>query len=146
MIGAQNLVYKPRATRKPYWCLYPLRFAGIRGRFILDTGASNSCIDDDLIEKFKLQQVEDSETKAAGAGAIGMDTQTSSNNVLEIKNWSHHKFTIVILNLSHVNTALTEHDAKPVHGIIGADVLEKGAAIIDYKKKRLFLKKTTYKF
>lgn len=125
---------------------FKARLNGIRGRFILDTGASNSCIDDGLIEKFKLQQVEDSETKAAGAGAIGMDTQTSSNNVLKIKNWRHHKFTIVILNLSHVNTALTEHKAKPIHGIIGADVLEKGDAIIDYKKKRLFLKKTTFKY
>ena len=65
---------------------FKARLNGIRGRFILDTGASNSCIDDGLIEKFKLQQVEDSETKAAGAGAIGMDTQTSSGNILKIKN------------------------------------------------------------
>jgi hypothetical protein len=125
---------------------FKARLNGIRGRFILDTGASNSCIDDGLIEKFNLQKVEDSETKAAGAGAIGMDTQTSSHNTLEVKNWSHRNFTIVILNLSHVNTALTEHDAKPVHGIIGADVLEKGEAIIDYKRKRLFLKRLTYKY
>ena len=44
-------------------------------------------IDEELIEKFQLQDVEESETKAAGAGAIGMDTQTSAHNTLEIKNW-----------------------------------------------------------
>ena len=119
---------------------------GVKGRFILDTGASNSCIDEELIEKFQLQEVEESEIKAAGAGAIGMDTQTSAHNILEIKNWRNNNFTIVILNLAHVNTALTEHKAKPIDGIIGADVLEKGDAIIDYKKKRLFLKKTTFKY
>ena len=51
---------------------------GIKGRFILDTGASNSCVDISLADKFKLQ-VEDSETKAAGAGAIDMETKISSN-------------------------------------------------------------------
>ena len=118
---------------------------GIKGRFILDTGASNSCIDIKLGEKFKLL-VEDSETKAAGAGAIGMDTKISKGNRLAIYNWKYHNFTIVLLDLTHVNMALTEHSAKEVHGIIGADILEKGKAIIDYKKKQLFLKKVIYKF
>ncbi len=118
---------------------------GVKGRFILDTGASNSCIDINLAEKFKLV-VEDSETKAAGAGAIGMETKISKENKLVIDKWKYHNFTIVLLDLTHVNTALTEHSAKEVHGIIGADILEKSKAIIDYKKKRLFLKKVIYKF
>ena len=118
---------------------------GVKGRFILDTGASNSCIDIKLDEKFKLL-VEDSETKAAGAGAIGMDTKISKENRLAINRWKFDNFTIVLLDLTHVNTALTEHSAKEVHGIIGADILEKGKAIIDYKKKQLFLKKVIYKF
>ena len=51
----------------------------IKGRFILDTGASNSCVGVDLIEFFKLDAKE-SDTKAAGAGAIDMETQESVNN------------------------------------------------------------------
>lgn len=118
---------------------------GVKGRFILDTGASNSCIDINLAEKFKLQ-VKDSETKAAGAGAIGMDTKISTQNGIEIRGFRFRNFTIVLLDLTHVNTALTEHKARAVHGIIGADILEKGKAIINYKKKRLYLKKLVYKF
>ncbi|WP_457617488.1 retropepsin-like aspartic protease [Lutibacter sp.] len=118
---------------------------GVKGRFILDTGASNSCVDIKLAEKFKLQ-VEDSETKAAGAGATGMDTKVSNRNNLKIKKWDFYNFTIVLLDLAHVNNALTEYKAKPVDGIIGADILEKGKAIIDYKKHRLFLKRLYYKF
>ncbi|MDO9136792.1 MAG: retropepsin-like aspartic protease, partial [Lutibacter sp.] len=49
----------------------------VKGRFILDTGASNSCIDINLAKKFKLD-VKDSNTKAAGAGAIGMETKVST--------------------------------------------------------------------
>jgi hypothetical protein len=47
----------------------------------------------------------------------------------------------VFFNLSHVNTALVNHNSKPVDGIIGADILKKVKAIIDYEKKYLYLKK-----
>ena len=46
-----------------------------------------------------------------------------------------------LFNLSHVNTALTQHNAEEVHGIIGADILQKGKAVIDYNKNVLYLKK-----
>jgi len=113
---------------------------GIKGRFILDTGASNSCVGLDLIEYFNLI-AEESETKAAGAGATDMETQKSENNLLKIGNWKTTKCHLVLFNLTHVNTALTQHNAKEVHGIIGADVLESGKAFIDYSNKFLYLKK-----
>ena len=47
---------------------------GIKGRFILDTGASNSCVGFDEISKFNLI-TEDSDHKAAGAGTTEIDTQ-----------------------------------------------------------------------
>jgi predicted aspartyl protease len=121
-----------------------VRLNGVKGRFILDTGASNSCVDISLAEKFGLE-VEDSETKAAGAGAVGMETKFSKGNRLRIKDWKYKDFNIVLLDLSHVNEALTEHQATAIHGIIGADVLEKGKAIIDYKKKRLYLKRFVFR-
>ncbi len=113
---------------------------GIKGRFILDTGASNSCVGLDLIEHFKLE-AEESETKAAGAGATNMETQQSKNNKLKIGLWKTKKCHLVLFNLEHVNSALTQQKAKEVHGIIGADILERAKAIIDYKKKVLYLKR-----
>ena len=112
---------------------------GIEGRFILDTGASTTCIGFDCIEHFNLF-AEDSEIKASGAGASGMETQISKNNVLHLKEWSKKKVEVVLFDLSHVNQALTMHDALPVHGIIGADILKKGKAVIDYAKKAVYLK------
>jgi hypothetical protein len=113
---------------------------GVKGRFILDTGASNSCVGMDLIDYFKLE-AQQSDTKAAGAGATDMETQQSENNTLTIGKWKTKKFDLVLFDLTHVNAALEQQDAEKVHGIIGADVLEKGKAIIDYSKKVLYLRK-----
>jgi len=112
----------------------------IKGRFILDTGASNSCVGIDLIDYFELH-AEESETKAAGAGATDMETLKSENNLLEIGKWKTNTCNLVLFDLTHVNTALTQHNAKEVHGIIGADVLDKGKAVIDYDTLVLYLKK-----
>jgi len=111
---------------------------GVKGKFILDTGASNSCIGFDSVGAFNLN-VEESKIKAAGAGAIDMYTQLSKKNVVKIGKWKKEKVAIVLFNLTHVNTALTNHNSNPVDGIIGADILKKGKAIIDYNKKYLYL-------
>lgn len=112
---------------------------GERGIFILDTGASSSCVGLDAIETFKLDAI-DSDIKAAGAGATDMLTQISKTNSIKIGKWKKEKVALILFNLIHVNTALINHNAKPVDGIIGADILKKGCAIIDYEKKYLYLK------
>ena len=112
---------------------------GVKGLFILDTGASNSCVDFETATTFKLK-VKDSDIKAAGAGATDMKTQVSKQNKISIGKWSKDKVVLVLFSLTHVNTALTAHNSKPVEGIIGADILKKGKAIIDYEKKYLYLK------
>jgi hypothetical protein len=111
----------------------------VKGLFILDTGASSSCVGFEAIDTFKLL-AKDSEIKAAGAGATDMLTQIAKKNKLKIGKWKKDKVALILFNLTHVNKALTTYNAKPVDGIIGADILKKGKAIIDYDKKYLYLK------
>jgi predicted aspartyl protease len=112
---------------------------GISGNFILDTGASNSCVGFESIDLFNLKAGK-SKTKASGAGATGMFTKLAKNNTLQIGRWKTDDFHLVIFDLSHVNEALQQYKAKPVHGIIGADILLEGKAIIDYYNHCLYLK------
>ncbi len=51
---------------------------GVKGYFILDTGASNSCVGFESIELFQLI-AKNSKTKAAGAGASGMQKEIHFN-------------------------------------------------------------------
>jgi predicted aspartyl protease len=111
---------------------------GVSGNFILDTGASNSCVGFESIEILNLKAGK-SKTKASGAGATGMLTQIAKNNTLKIGRWKTEEFHLVIFDMSHVNQALQQYKAKPVQGIIGADVLLEGKAIIDYYNHCLYL-------
>lgn len=119
---------------------FDAKINGVEGEFILDTGASNTCIGFEDLERFKLF-AEDSDIKAAGAGAIDMLTQVAQNNRIDIGDWFTEKASIVLFDLSHVNTALINHNAQPVSGIIGADILKQGKVVIDYQYECMYLKK-----
>lgn len=114
---------------------------GVKGRFILDTGASSSCVGFEAIEQFRLKVV-DSEIKAVGAGASNMSTKLSKSNTVKIGKWERKKTALILFNLTHVNEGLRNHNSNAVDGIIGADILKKGKGIIDYDKKFLYLKTT----
>lgn len=111
----------------------------VAGRFIVDTGASNTCLDLGRAGAFGLT-TEPSEILAAGAGATDMETFISDGNTLMLGNWQQTGVRVVLLDLSHVNQALIQHEAEPVDGILGADVLRMARAVIDYRKNRLYLK------
>jgi predicted aspartyl protease len=134
--GYKRIKFKVSKTQH---LLVKAKINGVEGNFILDTGASNSCVGFEAIEYFVLK-ANDSDTKAAGAGGVGMLTQTSVKNILKLGSWSNKKLALVIFDMSHVNQALKQYKAKPVHGIIGADILLKGKAIIDYSNHCFYLK------
>ena len=119
--------------------LISAKINGIKGKFILDTGASTSCVGFESIDRFLLD-AEISDTKAAGAGGTGMETQIAKNNKIQLGRWYDRRFHLVVFNMIHVNEALRQYKTKPVDGIIGADILLKGEAIIDYSNHYLYLK------
>jgi len=110
----------------------------VKGIFILDTGASNSCVGFDEIDIFELKS-ENSEHKASGAGTTEIETLISKKNKLKIGKFQLNKIPLILIDLSHINIALVKQKSNPVQGIIGADILHKGKAIIDYDKKYLYL-------
>ena len=111
----------------------------ISGNFILDTGASTSCIGFENSSFFYLNN-EESAIKAAGAGAINMKTEIARNNTIKIGHWKLLSIDFVLFDLSHVNEALQQVEENPVHGIIGADFLKRTRAVIDYGRNCLYVK------
>ncbi len=118
--------------------LVTAKINGKKGLFILDTGASNTCIDDQKAKYFKLK-LKNTNHKATGAGTAEIDIQLAKKNKIKIGNWKGRKLPVVVMDLSHINQALSMFDIT-VDGIIGADVLRLGKGVIQFEKERLYLK------
>ena len=112
---------------------------GTLGRFILDTGASTTCVSTELATHFHLNP-KPSEEKASSASANELDTEVAHHNELVIGSWSSNRRSVVLFDMRAVNHALQKHDIETVDGIIGADILQSVNAIIDYKNDWLYLK------
>ena len=111
---------------------------GIDGRFILDTGASNSCICTSLEDKFKVISKESKE-KASSANSEMTNTKISKSNIIQIGKWEN-KINLISFDMNHINNALSQKKVSPIDGILGADILKKSNSILDYKSNKLFMK------
>ena len=110
----------------------------VNGKFILDTGASNSCICTSLENKFKVISKESKE-KASSANSEMTHTKISKSNTIQIGKWED-KINIITFDMNHINNALSQKKIPPIDGIIGADILKKSKAILDCKSNKLYLK------
>jgi predicted aspartyl protease len=110
----------------------------VSGRFILDTGASNSCVCISLEDKFKVIS-QKSKEKASSANSEMTHTKISKSNAIQIGKWED-KIDLISFDMNHINNALSQKKVPPIDGILGADILKKSKAILDYKTNRLYLK------
>ena len=118
--------------------LIEAKINGTKGRFILDSGASNSCICISLENKFKVIS-KLSKEKASSANSEMTNTNISKSNVIQIGKWED-KINLISFDMNHINNALSQKKVPPIDGIVGADILKKSKAVLDYKTNRLYLK------
>jgi hypothetical protein len=118
--------------------LIEAKINGIDGKFILDSGASNSCVCITKDYKFKLE-TKISKISASSATSEISETSISKKNLVSISKWEN-TIDLVSFDMSHINKTLKEKEIEFVDGIIGADVLKKSKAILDYKSNKLYLK------
>ena len=112
----------------------------VKGWFIIDTGASNTFLEQNSIEKFKLHNT-NLNINAQGAGPTQIKAKMYKNCSVVIGDWMSKKHKIASIDLSPINNALYSAKLKKIDGIIGSDILRKGRAIIDFDKNYLYLKK-----
>jgi hypothetical protein len=111
---------------------------GVEGKFILDSGASSSCACLSLENKFKISSKKN-KIKASSATSNMEDTRLSKNNTIELGKW-RSKINLVSIDMTHINRVFSEKETESVDGILGADVLKKSKAVIDYESNKLYLK------
>jgi len=111
---------------------------GIKGKFILDSGATNSCVCITKENKFKLD-TKKSKIDASSATSKISKTNVSKRNSIVISKWKD-LIDLVTFDMSHINKIFNEKEIESVDGIIGADLLKKSKAVLDYQSNKLCLK------
>ena len=112
---------------------------GVEGSFIIDSGASNSCVNTNLTSKFKLKTSLSQENASSATNTISK-MYISKNNRLQIEELLHEDFNVFLFDMSHINKTFKNHAIEEIDGIIGGDILKKFKAIINYDKKKIYLK------
>jgi hypothetical protein len=112
---------------------------GVPGRFVLDTGAGRSVIETTRHARFRLARIDATTSVAIGAGG-NVPLRMSHGNRLQLGSYVDYGFTAYLMPLQQVNLAFLRRGQERIDGVIGADVLRGGAAVIDYAGGMLYLK------
>ena len=115
------------------------RINGVPGRFVLDTGAGRSVVEAERRGKFRLARNDRKVAVATGAGG-NLPLRMSHGNRLQIGGYVDYGFTAYLMPLDQVNLAFLRRGDDGIDGVIGADVLRSGRAVIDYAGGMLYLK------
>lgn len=111
---------------------------GYEGRFIIDTGASASCVNQEMYKEFQLET--EYMERQIGTASGSLRPRISHNNTLELSDWSDQDVTLLSMDMSFINNALKTEGMRSIQGLLGADFLIDTNAIIDYKGKKIYLK------
>ncbi len=106
---------------------------------LIDTGAGSTIFSFDLISEMKLPTVK-IEGFGGGVGATQMEIFQVEDAIFALENFALKTDVLLTMDLSHANEALRLKGTNPIEAILGIDVLEAHAAVIDYASDSLFLK------
>jgi hypothetical protein len=113
--------------------------AGRPVRVLIDTGAGSTVVSLALAQELGLKLTALGK-QGGGAGGTQLDIYELEENSLRLDHATPRPKVLYAIDLSHVNAALAMKGATPVEVILGVDVFEKQAAVIDYGSSSLCLK------
>jgi clan AA aspartic protease (TIGR02281 family) len=106
---------------------------------LIDTGAASTVVSLALARELGLT-LKQLEMKGGGAGGAHLDIYHLTDATLSLAEVQPRARALLAMDLSHVNQSLALKGEPPVDVILGADVFEAQAALIDYGSSSLFLK------
>ncbi|MBP8248580.1 MAG: clan AA aspartic protease [Chitinophagales bacterium] len=109
-------------------------------RFLIDTGASKSVINQDYAQNhFSNSLITKTDHLTTGLGANIPNSSFIRLHRVKLDKFSLKTVHFALLDLSMVNQAYSSAGLDPVEAIIGGDILKKYGAVIDYGNKQLIM-------
>mgnify|MGYP000459931176 CR=1 FL=1 len=108
---------------------------------LIDTGASQTVFDKNRIHLFSNQQeFEKSEKLSKGLGTDSMEGFQFSICQFILGDIVRANYSVVALDLSHINQSYSELGLVPIDMVLGGDFLQKYSASIRYGSAELWLR------
>ena len=133
----RHFILIPIIREKNYLITVDARLARRPARFIVDTGASGSVLDSNAVSQYNLKLSSDSR-RGIGVGATAKMNNIAKHD-LTLVDIDLSDITLLALDLSHLNAGLKRKKVAPVVGVLGADLLWRRHAIIDYDRSIMLL-------
>lgn len=138
LISKGYIAHQIRIASKSGHIVTKASINGYSGRFIIDTGASATCVNQALYAEFQLKT--EFMERQIGTASGSLRPRISHNNTLELGDWSDEDMTLLSMDMTFINTALKTEGMRSIQGLLGADFLLAAKAIIDYQNKKIYLK------
>ena len=113
---------------------------GQQCELLIDTGASHTIFDAAMIPKISTDENQNCEIQSTGISSGDLNCNFGIIKEFKLGELKRENWTVVIIDLSHVNSMYKRFTDKRVACLIGSDFLLKHEAIIDYKKRELVLR------
>ena len=107
-------------------------------RVLVDTGAGATVVELAVARALGLE-FEEEIGQGGGAGGHGLEVFKVRGGDLRLGDLRPRLRALVAMDLSHANAAMAAEGAEPVELILGVDVFDAHAAVIDYGSDSLFL-------
>lgn len=106
---------------------------------VVDTGAAATVVAMSLVRALGLR-AEYIDSAGGGAGGTGLDQFLVYGADLRLGQFAPRLTELAGIDFEHVNAALRAHGSAEVDVILGVNVFDTHAAVIDYASQSLFLK------
>lgn len=107
------------------------RINGVPGRFLVDTGAQITVVNTGSLHHFHLSAVKTGVRVYGAVGGPGERIEAAMATRLQLGPCEFTPFLLGVSNLSALNQGRSARHTGPFDGIIGADVLQSAAFVID---------------
>ena len=107
---------------------------------LIDTGASHTIFDAALISEMPYNERIGKEIQSMGIHAGELKSSIGRIKKFKLGDLKRVNWTVVLIDLTHINDLYGKFTSKRVAGLIGSDFLLRHKAVIDYKKKELVLR------
>ena len=125
-----------------YHIFMPLRIGQVELRALIDTGASRSVIHHETLQQLTAYEfLEAEDSQARGIGDQLLDTRVVNLRELKLGRLTIDEFYVGAIDLSHISATYEELGLEGFDLIIGGDLLHEYAAVINYEKSWIRLKR-----